>query len=571
MSSDCDLSHYYNLVDDIRISEESSTKILDLFQRQYKPTSTVHFYLSSLSFFVFHFSFFTGKVGWIESDELKNIIREYGEAMNNNIQISTDSTEDLNTEGTELFINVVKSVSILYNEINTQRDELEKNIQSHFLKPIKTFLTDSVSRFNEEKQRFEKVRKEHDQSVLKVKQFEGQYSSPQQQRQIDAEKIILVEQEYNRNDAKYKSMLWESIQGAELVVLERNVNMLNAFRNLLMAELSYHRFAEKIITDSSELLARVGDYWNAKKDIPEEQRKTRESRRAEYEKAEDALRHEKLSSFVEKYSDILTGTEIEVNCKPHADNFLTSAVNIIDAHNLIVDKLKQEITSTIANNDDKSLTSNTVDKQPQEKCESNDEPASKALFSLRATTSLTRTLTCYSKKCCDKWMNSIFAGTLKEILSQGSALEIDKKFIEPSSEKTVNELYKENKERFITLCQSLLDKIRGSTKTFPIQVRELARHMRSEITKVDGAMAGNLSLSGFIFLRLICPFITSFVTRVDKAPARRTLLNTAKMLQAISNEAMSSVNEIKYKAFMDLIRENKILVYKWYDDLTVKK
>lgn len=56
MSSGCDLSHYYNLVDDIRISEESSTKILDLFQRQYKPTSTIHFYLSSLSFFIFHFS-----------------------------------------------------------------------------------------------------------------------------------------------------------------------------------------------------------------------------------------------------------------------------------------------------------------------------------------------------------------------------------------------------------------------------------------------------------------------------------------------------------------------------------
>lgn len=41
MMDNCDLTHYYNLVDDIKITEESTAKILDLFQKPYKPTSTL--------------------------------------------------------------------------------------------------------------------------------------------------------------------------------------------------------------------------------------------------------------------------------------------------------------------------------------------------------------------------------------------------------------------------------------------------------------------------------------------------------------------------------------------------
>lgn len=39
MSEFHDLSYYYNLVDDIKISEESSSKILSLFEKQCKPFS----------------------------------------------------------------------------------------------------------------------------------------------------------------------------------------------------------------------------------------------------------------------------------------------------------------------------------------------------------------------------------------------------------------------------------------------------------------------------------------------------------------------------------------------------
>ena len=36
--TDCDLVHLYELVNDIKISEDETSRLLDLFQKQYRPT-----------------------------------------------------------------------------------------------------------------------------------------------------------------------------------------------------------------------------------------------------------------------------------------------------------------------------------------------------------------------------------------------------------------------------------------------------------------------------------------------------------------------------------------------------
>lgn len=479
-------------------------------------------------------------------------------------------------DGTDLFITLIKNISVLYNEINDQRLDFEKTLTSRFLKPLKTFLEQSVSKFNEEKQHFEKARKEHDQSIQKSKQFESQYVLSQQQRPTDAEKLISAEQERYKYEIRYKSMLWDTAQEAEGVVLERNTNILNAFRSLLMAELSYHRLAEKTIIEKNELLSKIGDYIDSKKHALSDQGAAMAMKRAEHDRAEDAHRYGKLCDFVERYTDILTGTELDMYCKSKANDILNSTVDIIDSHNTIMNKLKQDITSTIIVNSGPTLSSFNFMKQPSSSSSSSDDgmgdvTGSKALFSLRSTSSLTRTLTCYSKKCCGKWISDVFAETLADIFAKGNSLEIEQKFVVPVPGKSVEEILEENTARFKKVCQGLLDRIRGSTKALPIQVRELSRHMRFEMTRLDGPAAGNLSLSGFIFLRLICPYITGFVPKTNDPAVRRVLLNTAKILQTIANEAMSTVKEAKYSTFASFIAENRALVYKWYDELTVKK
>lgn len=530
---------------------------------------------------------FIAKLGWIESEEFRGLLREYGDKMYLNTQKPAKTINPSELDGTNLFVTLIKNISVLYSEINDQKLDFEKTLNSRFLKPLKTFLEQSVPKFNEEKQHFEKARKEHDQSLQKSKQFESQYVLSQQQRPADAEKLIAAEQERYKYDIKYRSILWDTVQEAESVVLERNTSILNAFRSLLMAELSFHRLAEKTIIEKNELLSKIGDYFDSKKHILENQTNDMAVKRAEHDRFEDSQRYEKLCDFVEKYSDFLTGTEIDMYCKSKANDILNSTVNIIDSHNSIMNKLKQDITSTIIVNSGPTLSSITFMKQqpssmtssatsssplsssPTPESDLNDATGSKALFSLRSTSSLTRTLTCYSKKCCGKWTSDIFAETLAEIFAKGSSLEIEMKFIEQIPGKSTEEILEENTERFKKVCQGLLDRIRGSTKTFPIQVRELARHMRFEMSRLDGPAAGNLSLSGFIFLRIICPYITGFVPKTSDGAVRRVLLNTAKILQTIANEAMSTVKEAKYSSFVSFITENRALVYKWYDELTV--
>lgn len=463
----------------------------------------------------------------------------------------------------------MKSMSTLYSEINDHRDMFEESIQKRFLNPLKQF-NQNIIKFNEGKQKFEKIRKEHDASNFRSKQFETQFlsSQQQQQKQTDFERLIQTEQERYKYDIKFNSSLWDNIRDAELIIFERNTSILNSFRFLLMEELAYHRLAEKIIVEQNNLLSRIGDYWDAKKHELEEHRQNREIERAEYNRTEDAKRFEKLNSFVERHVDILTSNEIEYYCKYKSSDILNTTVSIIDGHGTLLSKLKKDITSTII---EKSGT-NTVTSfcKRQQEAEQTDTTSSNALFSFRSTTTLTRTLTCYSKKCCDKWLNHMFSDTLVEILGKGPSLEIDSNYIVPEKGKTVNEVLTENAERFKALCQNLINRIRSSTDTFPAQVRELARHMRFEITNIDGTSAGNLMLSGFIFLRIICPYITSYVPRTHNEYNRRALLNTAKILQTIANEAMLINKDTRFSIFNSFISENRVLIYKWYDDLTVK-
>ena len=511
--------------------------------------------------------------------------------------------------GTQLFQNSVKNVSVIHKELHAQREDFNQTIQSRFLRPMQVFLAESVSKFNEAKQRFEKVKKEYHQSRLKSEQFEAQYVSGTQPRPIDAERLLSAEQERRRYEVRYRSELWEAVQEAELVVLDRNTKVLNSFRSLLIAEISYHRLAERTIMEKEELLSRMGEYWEAQKDAAAERRRTRDESRAEYSRAEDARRYEELCTFVKHNADVLTGTEIDTCCKKRADDILNATVRIYDVHDSMMSKLKRDLTVTIIEN------SAPVQQQPQQQqsqqqqqihqsqsasqgnsgnCASSDGSSNssgsgssggggssgssndgsngnRALFALRSTSSFSRSLTCYTKQCCDKWLNGIFADTLADIVAQGESLNIDAKFItSPPKGKTAEDVLAENIVNFKKMSQELLDRIRGSTKACPIQVRELARHMRFEMTRLDGAAVGNLSLSGFIFLRLICPYITSFVVRTDSNDVRRALLNTAKLLQTIANEAVSTIKEAKFSTFTTFIAENRALVYRWYDELTVK-
>lgn len=84
--------------------------------------------------------------------------------------------------------------------------------------------------------------------------------------------------------------------------------------------------------------------------------------------------------------------------------------------------------------------------------------------------------------------------------------------------------------------------------------------------KSNGLNTGNLALSGFIFLRVISPHLTTMAMQLD-GNARSSLLSVAKVIQSIANEASSS-RDSNFKCIDDFIETNRSAVYRWYDEFT---
>lgn len=86
------------------------------------------------------------------------------------------------------------------------------------------------------------------------------------------------------------------------------------------------------------------------------------------------------------------------------------------------------------------------------------------------------------------------------------------------------------------------------------------------MTKSCGLNTGNLSLSGFIFLRVISPHLTTMAMQLE-GPPRMSLLLVAKAIQTIANEATTG-KDSNFKSIADFVETNRAAVYKWYDEFT---
>ena len=84
--------------------------------------------------------------------------------------------------------------------------------------------------------------------------------------------------------------------------------------------------------------------------------------------------------------------------------------------------------------------------------------------------------------------------------------------------------------------------------------------------KNNGLNTGNLALSGFIFLRVISPHLTTMAMQLD-GNVRSSLLLVAKVIQSISNEA-STAKDSNIKCIEDFVEKNRAAVYRWYDEFT---
>lgn len=162
----------------------------------------------------------------------------------------------------------------------------------------------------------------------------------------------------------------------------------------------------------------------------------------------------------------------------------------------------------------------------------------------------------------DKSELSEHSGFSLDLLSTTS-MEIDPHRIDDASDTTINSL-----ELWLA-AQKLFKCIVDSEKIIPTQIKQLMRHIDSEVGAKYDAQAQFRSMGGFLFLRMLCPALMApqVYGLLDSPPhpvAQRQLILVAKVLQNLANDTLPGTKEAYMEQLNSFIVTNKASLERFY-------
>ncbi|KAJ5068004.1 ras gtpase-activating protein [Anaeramoeba ignava] len=172
---------------------------------------------------------------------------------------------------------------------------------------------------------------------------------------------------------------------------------------------------------------------------------------------------------------------------------------------------------------------------------------------LRGNTLTTKTLTCFGKLFGNEYFQQVLEGPIKEIIQDSENLNVSIGDIEDE------DLLSRNKKNLEEKTRNLINSILSKPELLPKEISEVCFFLRRRVTEKFPEM--ELSVIGsFVFLRLICPIITTPTFEgMDEEKisnsARKALIQVTKVTQSLSNHSYLG-NAQFYKESDEFLKEN---------------
>eukprot|EP01102_Stenamoeba_stenopodia_P022825 TRINITY_DN964_c0_g5_i4.p1 TRINITY_DN964_c0_g5~~TRINITY_DN964_c0_g5_i4.p1 ORF type:complete len:397 (-),score=101.87 TRINITY_DN964_c0_g5_i4:1073-2263(-) len=158
---------------------------------------------------------------------------------------------------------------------------------------------------------------------------------------------------------------------------------------------------------------------------------------------------------------------------------------------------------------------------------------------------------------------------IQYIVNDTTPFEVDPAKLPPSQENTSIE---SNQQTLRSYVQLVFDRIIGFVPQLPIQVKKIAQYLKEEVTlkypKIESS--SNNAIAGYIFLRFVCPAITSpeawgILEHPPTQEGRRKLMLVSKILQTLASGA--SIKEEYLSFATSFLTENLPLLRNFFSAL----
>lgn len=228
-----------------------------------------------------------------------------------------------------------------------------------------------------------------------------------------------------------------------------------------------------------------------------------------------------------------------------AEQALRSVVRILDAHHQVIPLVKQSITAEV---------------------KANDNPGT--LF--RQNTIATRIMTAYTKLTGTPYLIRVLKPFIIDIVNGNTQhYEVDPN--KASGGENMEAVLNQNLSRLLETSQKILDAILRSANEFPVQLRILSHFLGQEVSK-KFPNSKHASVGGFLFLRFICPALTSpgayGLLDSTASDASRPLVLIGKLIQNVSNGVEFGAKESFMIGANPFITNNLDRVRNFFDTLT---
>nr|CAB3265445.1 ras GTPase-activating protein 1 [Phallusia mammillata] len=188
----------------------------------------------------------------------------------------------------------------------------------------------------------------------------------------------------------------------------------------------------------------------------------------------------------------------------------------------------------------------------------------------RATTLASTLMEQYMRSRCSSFISLALKEVVKQIVESSQSCELNPAKLEPGEEKDL-EIHKET---LLSYLRCVLAAILVSQSIFPKELRILFGHLQHCVAHRwpnDPSVKVRV-VSGFMFLRLICPAIINpkmfnMVSETPSPTAARSLLLVAKSIQNLANLVEFGAKEIYMEGINQFIIENKKKIVDFIEEL----
>lgn len=194
------------------------------------------------------------------------------------------------------------------------------------------------------------------------------------------------------------------------------------------------------------------------------------------------------------------------------------------------------------------------------------EKADSASGVFRSNSVASKLMGAYARLVGMKYLHATLGPLIAELMKQEGNLELDPNRIAESDDEHVN------KWTLMATCQRALNDIMASLPKMPVEFRILAHDLKVATTK-RFPDSNNTAVGGFLFLRFLCPAITSpdsfeLVQGPVGDSQRRLLVLVAKTLQNLANGVEFGTKEVYMAKLNEFIQLNLPKIKVFFDNVS---